>query len=249
METLLLFQMCVSGWTKKKNMIVKKIFIFTHVFLINCQISSLMLKKPVIQKLKKKQKGNTDFLDCAKNFEFMKTLNSTDSLSVTKFKAIKKSKTEMVIPRPRNRFIIYRGLVQAQVSSEKDVRNLHDISKVTSKVSKLHILMLNADTNNIQMYQQRSTNVNKYLEYIAKQDENFSNSVYNAINERNRMSKETIDDIVSKIKIPKQGCKLKIKEYQKHLKLKPVVIKNGSNVEDIFSKEIKKRKPKKAKKI
>lgn len=88
------------------------------------------------------------------------------------------------------------------------------------------------------MYQQRSSSVEKYLEYIAQQEEKFSNALYNAINEKNKMSKDKIKDIISKIKKPKNGFEIKIKEYKKHKKEASIVIKKGNNVEDIYNKKI-----------
>lgn len=92
-----------------------------------------MIKRLPPITISKKKKANDEFLDGATDIEFMKTLNPTNIASMESFKIIKKSKTELVIPRPRNKFIIYRGLVQKIISKE-GVNSLQEISKVTSKV-------------------------------------------------------------------------------------------------------------------
>ncbi|GMM28241.1 hypothetical protein DAMA08_009570 [Martiniozyma asiatica (nom. inval.)] len=68
-----------------------------------------------------------------KPVEFVEALRPIDGYNKKKFKRINRSLVDLVMPKPRNKFIIYRSLVKNIIESQK-ILGLHDVSRIISKV-------------------------------------------------------------------------------------------------------------------
>lgn len=154
------------------------------------------------------------------HIEFISTLKPSDYPSVRNFKKIMKSKIQQMIPKPRNKFLIYRSLVNNMVINDPCVSSFTNVSKITSK-----------------MYDKKSPNTDKYLNHLSNEDKKYSESLYNYINQYSNITEQPKRNTINlKKALVNPGKGIKIKSYTKHSKEEPVVIKTGDNMEDVYIK-------------
>lgn len=73
------------------------------------------------------------------SFEFTDIVKAEDGLNQKKLREIKKSRVELIKRKPRNMFMIFRGLVKHLILKKIPNGSFADVSKISSMVSTIVI--------------------------------------------------------------------------------------------------------------
>ncbi|ODQ44152.1 hypothetical protein PICMEDRAFT_13902 [Pichia membranifaciens NRRL Y-2026] len=92
------------------------------------------------------------------SFEFTDIVKAEDGLNQKKLREIKKSRVELIKRKPRNMFMIFRGLVKHLILKKIPNGSFADVSKISSMA-----------------WSKRTPDLEKYVKYLSKQEETYQN--------------------------------------------------------------------------